>query len=601
MKKSRAKRMLLHGFIAVMMLFSSLMPNLSQPAQAIDDCDKIAIEKGSLFTDNDKCKSRVCSPNTNAATVNGPGSVFILGDSIGGGVASPLTSKLPENEGWGVASDTRVGRPLSEGIKISESKPPAIAAAKYIVVILGTNNVDSASNQADIQTLVTNLKNQSPSAAIYWLTLNVTKPELTAGAVTFNRALATTSGITLIQNTAPISSDGIHPSDYGALAETISTTIRSGGSSAGNQNPVAVGSCICSAGGSTQLTGSDNAEKIWNFFTGKGLSAVQVAGIMGNLQQESSLDPEKLQGGKRSQNPADAGSGGFGLMQWTPGSKIVGLLSQAGITSPVYELGTQLDLVWWHMNNTSPTGVKNFIAGFLQKTSIEEATSDFEERMEGAGKPMMERRIQYAKDFYALYANSSPLSSPEVGVSSGDCSDITGAGQETRYTSDGFMIYSQTDPAWKDTAYSSSTIGKSGCGPAAMAMIITALTGKKVTPVETAAYAAEKGLYVEGAGSSWNIGPVLAEHWGLKAVNIGVDAAKIEATLRVGGLVITAGQGAKPFTDGGHFLVIRGITAEGKYKVGDSGHSDTSDREWDVDQILASMNGRDGSVYAITK
>ncbi|MFO0971757.1 MAG: phage tail tip lysozyme [Candidatus Saccharimonadales bacterium] len=341
--------------------------------------------------------------------------------------------------------------------------------------------------------------------------------------------------------------------------------------------------------------------KIWNYFMGKGLSAVQAAGIMGNLQQESGLDPEKLQGGKRSQNPADAGSGGFGLMQWTPGSKITGLLSQAGIASPVYELGTQLDLIWWHMNNTSPTGVKNFIVGFLQKTTIEEATSDFEERMEGAGKPMMERRIQYAKDFYALYAQSSTSSSSPVSVSSGDCSDITGDGQDTKYTSDGFIIYSQTDPAWKDKPYGSSTIGISGCGPSAMAMIITALIGEKVTPVETAAYAAQKDLYVAGEGSSWNIGPVLAEHWGLKAVNIGVDPAKIEATLKAGGLVITAGQGAKPFTSGGHFLVIRGITADGKYKVGDSGHADTSDRDWDADQILESMKGRGGSVYAITK
>jgi hypothetical protein len=106
-------------------------------------------------------------------------------------------------------------------------------------------------------------------------------------------------------------------------------------------------------------------------------------------------------------------------------------------------------------------------------------------------------------------------------------------------------------------------------------------------------------LYVSGEGSSWSIGPVLAKHWGLKAQAIGADGAKIAATLQAGGLVITAGQGAKPFTSGGHFIVIRGLTADGKWKVGDSGHNDTSDKEWEPSQLLASMAG--GSVYAISK
>ncbi len=54
-----------------------------------------------------------------------------------------------------------------------------------------------------------------------------------------------------------------------------------------------------------------------------------------------------------------------------------------------------------------------------------------------------------------------------------------------------------------------------------------------------------------------------------------------------------------PFTANGHFIVIRAVTAEGKFKVGDPGHSDTSDKDWDPQQLINNM--RDGSVYAITK
>lgn len=39
--------------------------------------------------------------------------------------------------------------------------------------------------------------------------------------------------------------------------------------------------------GSTVLSGADTKEKIWNFFIGKGLNDIQVAGIMGNALGES--------------------------------------------------------------------------------------------------------------------------------------------------------------------------------------------------------------------------------------------------------------------------------------------------------------------------
>ena len=39
--------------------------------------------------------------------------------------------------------------------------------------------------------------------------------------------------------------------------------------------------------GSTVLSGDTNAEKVWNYFIGKGLNDMQVAGIMGNAIGES--------------------------------------------------------------------------------------------------------------------------------------------------------------------------------------------------------------------------------------------------------------------------------------------------------------------------
>jgi hypothetical protein len=132
-----------------------------------------------------------------------------------------------------------------------------------------------------------------------------------------------------------------------------------------------------------------------------------------------------------------------------------------------------------------------------------------------------------------------------------------------------------------------------------LAMVITNLTRQNVTPVATAEYASSIGMYTAGQGSSWAISPRLAEQWGLQYAPIQNDVAAIAAALREGKLIVTAGNGPKPFTSGGHFIVIRGITADGKFKIGDSGHSDTSTQEWDPQFIVSNMS--EGSAYAIYK
>ena len=43
------------------------------------------------------------------------------------------------------------------------------------------------------------------------------------------------------------------------------------------------------------LIGSSNQEKIWNYFKAKGLNEIGIAGLMGNLQAESGLNPMNMQ------------------------------------------------------------------------------------------------------------------------------------------------------------------------------------------------------------------------------------------------------------------------------------------------------------------
>jgi hypothetical protein len=130
------------------------------------------------------------------------------------------------------------------------------------------------------------------------------------------------------------------------------------------------GGC-CDGGSSTTLTGSDRAEKTWNYFKSKGLSDKQVAGIMGNIADESHFDPEILQiNGKDSKDPADAGDLGWGIIQWSgnkgtghsTADKVKQMYNESGVSGPVYTLGTQLDMVWQHMHSWLPRRCKNTAA-----------------------------------------------------------------------------------------------------------------------------------------------------------------------------------------------------------------------------------------------
>ena len=125
-----------------------------------------------------------------------------------------------------------------------------------------------------------------------------------------------------------------------------------------------------STGGGGTLTGGCNAEQIWNFLMGKTvqgkvLDAQLVAGIMGNMQAESAFFPNRIQGRppeQGSDDANDAGSGGYGLVQWTPGSKIIADFDRIRV-DPAWEppitlhsdMRFQLTLLLDQLNGISPT------------------------------------------------------------------------------------------------------------------------------------------------------------------------------------------------------------------------------------------------------
>ena len=120
--------------------------------------------------------------------------------------------------------------------------------------------------------------------------------------------------------------------------------------------------------------------------------------------------------------------------------------------------------------------------------------------------------------------------------------------------------------------YGSSTIAQAGCGPSCFAMVVSYLTGQTITPADVVAWCGNT-YYVPGAGTSWSFFAGAAEHYGIGGVTTTTSAEEVMAALSEGHPVISS-QSPGLFTGGGHFIVLRGITADGKILVNDPNDND---------------------------
>ena len=135
----------------------------------------------------------------------------------------------------------------------------------------------------------------------------------------------------------------------------------------------------------------------------------------------------------------------------------------------------------------------------------------------------------------------------------------------------GLTYYSQIDNRWKNKMYSSvgntaQTIGTSGCGPAATAMVVSSIKGN-ITPDQMADLYIKYGYRSANQGTYWS-----AFKWTADVFDIGYsEYYKLDdaiAKLKDNHYIIAScNQGL--FTYGGHFVVLVGL--EGNYiKISDS-------------------------------
>lgn len=174
----------------------------------------------------------------------------------------------------------------------------------------------------------------------------------------------------------------------------------------------------------------DNAAVIWNFLKSKGLNDYAVAGIMGNLEKESGLDPCNLQNSyNKKLNISDADytavvdagaypdfvtdKGGYGLVQWTYWSRKKALLDYAKAAgTSIGDLNMQLAFMWQELQ-----GYKAVMTVLNSAASVREASDIVLHKYEQPGDQSVaveEKRAASGQTFFDRFTGSSVSPFPIV-------------------------------------------------------------------------------------------------------------------------------------------------------------------------------------------
>ena len=178
--------------------------------------------------------------------------------------------------------------------------------------------------------------------------------------------------------------------------------------------PLLVSACLgtssSDSGDSAEQRGDDivsetASDKIaFDYFVSKGLTDVQAAGIVGNLDQESGMSPTIAQYG---------GGPGRGIAQWSAGARwdtskndnVAWYAAQQGAS--IDSLALQLDFIWYELT-TFGYGYSELRAA----TTVTAAVTAFQDYYEICGACVSSNRVAHAEAALADFGGSSPPPPP---------------------------------------------------------------------------------------------------------------------------------------------------------------------------------------------
>ena len=163
----------------------------------------------------------------------------------------------------------------------------------------------------------------------------------------------------------------------------------------------------------SKATSNDPHRQIWNFLLGKLGNEYGVAGLMGNLEAESGLYPDRVQGDIPYSEYSQAytaqvdngtiseydfvhngpGGGGYGLAQWTYYTRKQALYDmwEAGGYPSIGSLELALDYLWYELNKDYPAVVSVLKSATSVRVASDKVLHDFERPANHEGNVALEQ------------------------------------------------------------------------------------------------------------------------------------------------------------------------------------------------------------------
>ncbi len=152
------------------------------------------------------------------------------------------------------------------------------------------------------------------------------------------------------------------------------------------------------------------------------------------------------------------------------------------------------------------------------------------------------------------------------------------------------VYFNQGSETWADQPYGTDDIGRYGCGPTAMAMVVGSMTEADTDPLQMAQLAVSLGHWAKRGGSYLSVVEGLASASGLTAASLQERTPDALMDALTGSNLLVALMGPGHFTKGGHFIVLRGVTLSGKILVADPNSQERSLMEWEPELILEELS-----------
>ncbi len=179
------------------------------------------------------------------------------------------------------------------------------------------------------------------------------------------------------------------------------------------------------------------------------------------------------------------------------------------------------------------------------------------------------------------------------GYSSGGGGYSSGGGYSPSYdeptpkTESKFINYFQEN--YTDAYGDGKTIAAAGAAPTAIAMVLSALKGKEILPTETAKWSIDNGFVGKELTDEKSFIDAISKAYGVDCKELTISEDNILKNIKDGKYIIASMKQGQ-LGDGNNYVVITGITEDGKIKIADPSSKENTEKTWDLSVFLNEGN-----------